>query len=131
MPRRKWQQHQQCMSALALILGVQKKLIMLIQHTEKKENSSSERYEMSKLSFGDAILLVTDWKTAHATFHSRTVYYIYWNSWWRTNRCWTLYSVELFKPTFLYNLTLEIYANFPMCACYFLSLLLQTTAFAK
>ena len=50
------------MSALALILGVQKKLIMLIQHTEKKENSSSKRYEMIKLSFGNAIL-VTGWKT--------------------------------------------------------------------
>ena len=33
--------------------------------------------------------------------------YIYWNSWWCTNRCWTLYPVELFKPTFIYNLTLE------------------------
>ena len=28
---------------------------MSIQHTEKKENSSSKRYEMTKLSFGDAI----------------------------------------------------------------------------
>ena len=35
------------------------KLIMLIQHTEKKENASSKKYEMVKLSFGDAIL-VTD-----------------------------------------------------------------------
>ena len=33
--------------------------IMLLQHTEKKENSSSKRYEMSKWSFGDAVL-VTD-----------------------------------------------------------------------
>ena len=47
------------MSALALILGVQKKLIMLIHLTKKKENSSSKMYEMIKLSFGDAIL-VTD-----------------------------------------------------------------------
>ena len=62
------------MSALSLILGVQKKLIMLIQHTDKKENLSSKRYEMIKFSFGDAIL-VNDWKTVPATFH--TVYYIY------------------------------------------------------
>ena len=53
---------------LALILGVQKKMIMLIQHTEKKEKSFSKRYEMSKWSFGDAIL-VTDWKTVPDTFH--------------------------------------------------------------
>ena len=59
------------MRALALILGVQKKVIMLIQTTEKKENSSSKTYEMSKWSFGDATL-VTDWKTVPATFH--TVY---------------------------------------------------------
>ena len=47
------------MSLSALILGVQMKMITLIQHAEKKENSSSKRYEMSKWSFGDAIL-VTD-----------------------------------------------------------------------
>ena len=47
------------MSASTLILGLQTKMIMLIQHTEKKENSSSKRYEKSKWSFGDAIL-VTD-----------------------------------------------------------------------
>ena len=35
--------------AFAPILGVQKKMILLIQHidTEKKENSSSKGYEMS------------------------------------------------------------------------------------
>ena len=48
-------------------------MIMLIQHTEKKENSSSKRYETSKWSFGDAIL-VTDWKTVPDTFH--IVYFI-------------------------------------------------------
>ena len=42
-----------------------------------------------------------------------------------------LYTLSNFLNQLLYNLTLEIYANFPMCACYFLSLLLQTTAFAK
>ena len=47
------------MSASTLILGLQKKMIMLIQHTEKKENSFSKRYETSKWSFGNAIL-VTD-----------------------------------------------------------------------
>ena len=45
--------------ASALILGVQMKKIMLIQHAKKKENSSSKRYEMSKWSFANAIL-VTD-----------------------------------------------------------------------
>ena len=46
-------------SSSTLTLGLQKKMIMLIQHTEKKENSSPKRYETSKWSFGDAIL-VTD-----------------------------------------------------------------------
>ena len=47
-----------------MILGVQMKMIMLIQHAEKKENLPSKRYQMSKWSFGDAIL-VTDWNTVH------------------------------------------------------------------
>ena len=37
-------------------------MIMLIQQEEKKENSSFKRHEMSKWSFGDAILM-TDWNT--------------------------------------------------------------------
>ena len=40
------------------------KMIILIQHAEKKENSSSKRYEMSKWSFGNGIV-VTDSNTAH------------------------------------------------------------------
>ena len=43
------------------------KMVMLIQYGEKKENSSSKRYEMSKWSFSDGIL-VTDCKTVPATF---------------------------------------------------------------
>ena len=46
----------------ALILGVQVKMIMLIQQEEKKENSSCKRHEMSKWSFGNAILMA-DWNT--------------------------------------------------------------------
>ena len=51
------------MSASTLILGLQKKMIVLIQHTDKKENLFRKlilyfkRYETSKWSFGDAILL--------------------------------------------------------------------------
>ena len=41
----------------ALILGVQVKVIMLIEQAEKKEDSSSKRYEISKWSFGDDILM--------------------------------------------------------------------------
>ena len=37
-------------------------MIMLIQQEEKKENSYFKRHEMSKWSFGDAILM-TDWNT--------------------------------------------------------------------
>ena len=33
---------------IALIIGVQMKMIMLILHVEKKGNWSSKRYEMSK-----------------------------------------------------------------------------------
>ena len=47
-----------------LILGVQMKMIMLIQHADKKSNWSSKKYEMSKWSFSDAIM-VTDWNTIH------------------------------------------------------------------
>ena len=66
----KWQQHQHSAWApTTLTLGLQKKMIMLIQHTVKKENSSPKRYETSKWSFGDAIM-VTDWKTFPATFHT-------------------------------------------------------------
>ena len=46
------------------------KMIMLIEHGEKKENLSSKIYEMSKWSFGNAIPVVTDWNTVHcATMH--------------------------------------------------------------
>ena len=56
---------------LILILGVQVKMIMLIQQAEDKENSSSKTYEMSKWSFDDAILwLIQDWNTVFtATLH--------------------------------------------------------------
>ena len=41
-----------------MILGVQVKMIMLIQEVEQKENSSSKRYEVRyEISFGDAILM--------------------------------------------------------------------------
>ena len=43
------------------------KVIMSIQHAEKKENSPSKRYEMSKWSFGDGIL-VNDWNST-GTLH--------------------------------------------------------------
>ena len=33
------------------------KMIMLIQHAENKEKPSSKRYETSKWSFGNAILV--------------------------------------------------------------------------
>ena len=56
------------------------------------------------------------------SYKKKECIYIYWNSWWRTNRCWTLSSVELFKPTFIYNLTLEVYANFPnVCVLFFIT----------
>ena len=52
--------------SLGMILGVQMKMIMLIQDAEKNENSSSKIYEMTKWSFDNA-LLVTDLNTAPAT----------------------------------------------------------------
>ena len=36
---------------------MQVKVIMLIEQAEKKEDSSSKRYEISKWSFGDDILM--------------------------------------------------------------------------
>ena len=114
---KKWQQ--QCMSLpSALILGhVQMmKMIVLIQHAEKKENSYSKRYEMSKWNFGYAIPM-TGWNTVQC----HIALYYYWNSWQRTNEWWT---VAILSRTFLTkepicNLALEIYASFPKCVCYF------------
>ena len=53
-----------CAWDLALILGVQIKMTMLIQQAEKKENSSSKKYEMSEWSFG-YVILMTNWNTDH------------------------------------------------------------------
>ena len=48
---------------------MQMKMIKLIQQADKKENSSSKIYEMSKWSFDNAIP-VNDWNTVHcATMH--------------------------------------------------------------
>ena len=43
-----------------MILGVQIKMMMLIQDAKEKENWSSKRYEMSKWSFGDATLVTVE-----------------------------------------------------------------------
>ena len=43
---------------------------MLIQQAEKKENSSSKRYEMS---FGDAILM-TDWNILYCVYCHHALY---------------------------------------------------------
>ena len=107
---------------LALILGVQKKFIMLIQHAEKKENSSSKRYEMNKLSFGDAIW----WLIEKLCLPHFTLFIIFIEIPDDAQMDVELYSLPNALNQLLYNLTLEIYAK-----CYFLPLLLQTTAFAK
>ena len=39
-------------------------MTMLIQQAEKKENSSSKKYEMSEWSFG-YVILMTNWNTDH------------------------------------------------------------------
>ena len=85
---------------------------MLIQQAEKKENSSSKRYEMSKWSFGNAILM-TDWK---AVF-SATLHFIVLKFWMTHKQImnWILSRTFLTKEP-IYNLTLEIYASLPMCA---------------
>ena len=41
-----------------MILEVMKKIMLLIQDEKKKENWSSERYEMSKWNFGSAVDLL-------------------------------------------------------------------------
>ena len=96
------------------------KMIMLIQHAEKKENSSSKRYEMSKCSFGDAIL-VTDCNILFTV----TLYFI---SIEIPDDAQINHELYTFSNSFdqepNYNLTLQIYASFAMCVS-FLLLLLQ------
>ena len=75
-------------------------MIILILHAWKKENSSSKIYEVSKWSFGDAILM-TDWKL----FLPHFIHFI-------------SIGTPLTKEP-IYNLTLQMYTSFPMCVCYF------------
>ena len=86
-------------------------MIMLIQQAEKKENSSSKRYEMSKWSFGNAILM-TDWKTVFsATLHFIVLKFLMTH---KQMMNWILSQTFLTKEA-IYNLNLEIYASLPMC----------------
>ena len=98
---------------LALILGVQVKIIMLIQQERKKENSSSKGYEMSKWSLGDAILMI-DWNAVFTT----TLHFIVLKFWMTRKQMLNgiLFRTFLIKEP-IYNLTLEIYASLPMCVC--------------
>ena len=98
---------------LALILGVQVKIIMLIQQERKKENSSSKGYEMSKWSLGDAILMI-DWNAVFTT----TLHFIVLKFWMTHKQMLNgiLFRTFLIKEP-IYNLTLEIYASLPMCVC--------------
>ena len=126
------------MSALSLILGVQKKLIMLIKHTEKKENASSKRYEMIKFSFGDAIgmkwlnsvlVMLFWWMIGKLCLPHFTLFIIFIEIPDDAQIDAELYTLPNFLNQLLYNLTPETYAYFPVCVCCFFYhwLLLQTT----
>ena len=109
---------------MALILGVQIKMIMLIQHEEKKENSSSKRYKVSKWSFGDGTL-VTDWNTVHCHLHFTSIEI---PDDAQINDALYTFSNFFNQGTNLgpiYDLVLEIYASFPMCNVLFSLMLLQ------
>ena len=97
---------------MALILGVQMKMTMLIQHAEKKENWSSTRY-MSKWSF-DKGTLVTEWNTVHCWLHWTMknywfdqslhhiilfIYFIYLFIYWRNS----IRQLKLFTLFFLFK----------------------------
>ena len=89
---------------------------MLIQQAEKKENSSSKRYEMRyEMSFGDAILM-TDWNTVFTA----TMHFIVLKLWMTHKQMmnWILSRTFLTKEKTIYNLTLEIYASLPMCVSF-------------
>ena len=88
-------------------------MIMLIQQAEKKENSSSKRYEMSKWSFRNAILMA-DWNIVFTA----TLHFIVLKLWMTHKQMmnWILSRTFLTKEP-IYNLTLEIYASLPMCLC--------------
>ena len=77
---------------------------MLIQQAEKKENSSSKRYETTKWSFGDAILM-SDWNTVLTA----TLHFIVLKLWMTHKQMmnWILSRTFLTKEP-IYNLTLEI-----------------------
>ena len=95
-------------------------MIMLIQHAEKKENSSSKRYEMSKRSFGDGV--VTDWNTVHCQFH---FIHIGIPGYAQINDELYTFSRTFLAKEPIHNLTLEIYGSFPICVLSLLLLLLQ------
>ena len=96
-------------------------MIMLIEQAEKKEDSSSKRYEISKWSFGDDILMTDSIEILCLYCHIVKV----------------LYSIEIlddpqkndelntfsnfFNQEPIYNLTLEVYAILP-CVCFFSAL---------
>ena len=104
-----------------MILGVQVKMNMLIQKAEKKENSSSMRFEMKyEMSFGDAVLM-TDWNTVFTA----TMHFIVLKLWMTHKQMmnWILSRIFLTKEP-VYNLSLEIYASLPMSVCVFLLVLL-------
>ena len=87
-------------------------MIMLIQQAEKKENSSFKRHEMSKWSFGNAILM-KDCVQCHIALLVL--------KFWMTHKqimIWILSQTFLIKEP-IYNLTLEIYASklASVCVC--------------
>ena len=86
---------------------------MSVQQAEKKENSSSKRYEMSKWSFRNAILMA-DWNIVFTA----TLHFIVLKLWMTHKQMmnWILSWTFLTKEP-IYNLTLEIYASLPMCVC--------------
>ena len=107
--------HQQCISPSTDSLSADENDHVNSTYAEKKENSSSKRYgEMTKLSFGNCIL-VTDWNTVHC----QIAHYQYWNSWLCTNKLYTVYFFSNFlAKELIYNLTIEIYASFPICVLF-------------
>ena len=85
-------------------------MIMLIQQAEKKEKSSSKRYEMS---FGNAILMTNSVFTV-------TMHFIVLKLWMTHKQMmnWILSRTFLTKEP-IYNLSLEICASLPMSVCFF------------
>ena len=95
-------------------------MIMLIQHAEKRENSSSKSYEMSKWSFLAMVLWELIEILFTATLHFTSIEI---PDYAQVNDELYTFSRTFLAKEPIYKFTLEIYASFLICVLFLLTLL--------